>query len=80
MLAAIVSVVSALIVYWLNRKVKHEADKAAQLQAKLNDINTGIVKGDETSVNSRIELLVNRLQDIDGSDTSGQRSKEDGTE
>jgi hypothetical protein len=79
MLAAIVSVVSALIVYWLNRKVKHEADKAAQLQSKLNDINTGIVKGDETSVNSRIELLVNRLQDIDGSDTSGQSSKEDGT-
>ena len=79
MLAAIVSVVSALIVYWLNRRVKQEADKAAQLQAKLNDINTAIVKGDETSVNSRIELLVNRLQDLDGSDTSGQGSKEDGT-
>jgi hypothetical protein len=75
----IISVVSALIVYWLNRKVKQEADKAAQLQSKLNDINTAIVKGDETSVNSRIELLVNRLQDIDGSDTSGQGSREDGT-
>ena len=30
MLAAIVSVVSALIVYWLNRRVKQEADKAAK--------------------------------------------------
>jgi len=78
MLAAIVSVVSALIVYWLNRKVKQEADKAARLQDKLNKINTAIVKGDETSVNSRIELLVNRLQDIDGSDTGGQSGKEDG--
>lgn len=80
MLAAIVSVVSALIVYWLNRKVKHEADKAAQLQSKLNDINTAIVKGDETSVNSRIELLTNRLQDLDGGNTSRQSSKEDGAE
>lgn len=79
MVTGIISVVSALIVYWLNRKVKQEADKAAQLQSKLNDINTAIVKGDETSVNSRIELLVNRLQDIDGSDTSGQGSREDGT-
>ena len=80
MLAAIVSVVSALIVYWLNRKVKHEADKAAQLQSKLNDINTAIVKGDETSVNSRLELLTNRLQDLDGGNTSRQSSKEDGAE
>ena len=80
MLAAIVSVVSALIVYWLNRKVKQEADKAAQLQAKLNEINTAIVKGDETSVNSRIELLTNRLQDIDGSNTIRQGGKEDGAE
>ena len=80
MLAAVVSVVSALIVYWLNRKVKQEADKAAQLQSKLNDINTGIVKGDETSVNSRLELLTNRLQDLDGSNTSRQSSKEDGAE
>jgi len=80
MLEAIITVVAAVIIYWLNRKVKAEADKAAQLQAKLNEINTAIVKGDETTVNSRIELLVNKLQDSGDSDTGRQGGKADGKE
>ena len=80
MLEAIITVVAAVIIYWLKQRVKAEADRAAQLQTKLNKINTAIIKGDETSVNSRIELLTNRLQDIDGSNTIRQGGKEDGAE
>ena len=78
MFEAIVTALAAVIIYWLKRRAKEEADKAAQLQTKLNKINNAIVKGDEDSVNSRIELLVNRLQDGGDGDTGGQGGKEDG--
>jgi|TARA_R100001530_G_C4312965_1_gene153561 hypothetical protein len=78
MLGALATVVAAVLVFWLKRKVKAAADKAAALQEKLNKINKAIIDGDEDSVNSRIELLTNRLQDKDCRDPRRQGTEADG--
>ena len=71
MTGALISVVAALIVYWLKRKLAKAEDEREKLIDKLHEIDAAIADGDEAGVNALLDTAL-RLPLDEGRRDSGE--------
>ena len=71
MTGALISVVAALIVYWLKRKLAKAEDEREKLIDKLHEIDAAIADGDESGVNVLLDTAL-RLPLDEGRRDSGE--------
>ena len=72
---AIIAVVSAIIVFWLKRKLAHEQNEKEQLKETLHEVDKMVADGDADSVNKFLDVNL-RVQDSGRGDSGGQDDKE----
>ncbi len=75
MTSAVLSIVAALIVYWLKRKLKQAEDAREQLKNKLHEIDAAIADGDEVGVNALLDSALRLPSDAGRRDSGGQDSR-----
>jgi len=68
---ALISVVAALIVYWLKRKLAKAQDEREKLIDKLHEIDAAIADGDESGVNVLLDTAL-RMPLDEGRRDSGE--------
>ena len=71
MTGALISVVAALIVYWLKRKLAKAEDEREKLIDKLHEIDAAIADGDESGVNVLLDTAL-RMPLDEGRRDSGE--------
>ena len=71
MTGALISVVAALIVYWLKRKLAKAEDEREKLIDKLHEIDAAIADGDESGVKVLLDTAL-RLPRDEGRRDSGE--------
>lgn len=71
MTGALISVVAALIVYWLKRKLAKAQDEREKLIDKLHEIDAAIADGDESGVNVLLDTAL-RMPLDEGRRDSGE--------
>ena len=71
MTGALISVVAALIVYWLKRKLAKAEDEREKLIDKLHEIDAAIADGDESGVNVLLDAAL-RMPLDEGRRDSGE--------
>lgn len=71
MTGALISVVAALIVYWLKRKLAKAQDEREKLIDKLHEIDAAIADGDESGVNVLLDAAL-RMPLDEGRRDSGE--------
>ena len=71
MIGGIISIVAAVVVFWLKRKLAKAEDEREQLKDKLHEIDSAIADGDEAGVNALLDTAL-RLPDAGRRDSGGQ--------
>ena len=74
MTGAVLSIVAAVVVYWLKRKLAKAEDEKEQLIEKLHEIDSAIADGDESGVNVLLDTALRMPVDAGRRDTGGQDS------
>jgi hypothetical protein len=69
-IGGIISIVAAVIVFWLKRKLAKAEDEREQLKDKLHEIDSAIADGDEAGVNALLDTAL-RLPSGEGRRDSG---------
>ena len=74
MTGAVLSIVAAVVVYWLKRKLAKAEDEREQLIEKLHKIDSAIADGDESGVNVLLDTALRMPIDAGRRDPGGQDS------
>jgi len=73
---AVLSIVAAVVVYWLKRKLAKAEDEREQLIDKLHEIDSAIADGDESGVNVLLDTALRVPLDKGRRDSGGQGGNE----
>lgn len=76
MTGAVLSIVAAVVVYWLKRKLAKAEDEREQLIDKLHEIDSAIADGDESGVNVLLDTALRVPLDKGRRDSGGQGGNE----
>ena len=76
MIGAALSIVAAIVVYWLKRKLAKAEDEREQLIDKLHEIDSAIADGDESGVNVLLDTALRVPLDKGRRDSGGQGGNE----
>jgi len=71
---AILAVVSAIVVFWLKRKLAREQNEKEQLKATLHKIDKMVAEGDADSLNKFVDINL-RVQDSGRGNSGKQKNK-----
>ncbi len=71
---AILAVVSAIVVFWLKRKLAREQNEKEQLKATLHKIDKMVADGNADSVNEFLDVNL-RVQDSGRGNSGKQKNK-----
>jgi hypothetical protein len=71
-IGAALSIVAAVVVYWLKRKLAKAEDEKEQLIVKLHEIDSAIADGDEGGVNALLDTALRMPVDAGRRDPGGQ--------
>ena len=76
MTGAVLSIVAAVVVYWLKRKLAKAEDEREQLIEKLHEIDSAIASGSESDVNVLLDTALRMPIDEGRRDPGGQDGHE----